>query len=242
MIPRVFHYVWLGSKPMHPLMDEWRRRWAEFHPGWEVLVWREVPGRPGALASEDGVITCRYPEYLASCPTYAKRSDVWRYHLLALGGGVYLDTDVEPVRPIDDLIAGDEAFAGRVLTRSGWDDQGRGGTVVTEVGCSIMGSAPGHPWALDLLEHVPYQDPAAQLSLAFPYVTEVTSRHLDVSLYEPDVFYPIRWDQYALGGGRAMRKEDLPPECRAVHRWSSCWFAEGLKKRTWYSSPHGTNS
>lgn len=237
MIPRVFHYVWLGQKPMHPLMDAWRKRWAELHPGWEVMVWRDDPRRPGLLtcgreAHRTEVLPCRCPEYLANCPTYAKRSDVWRYHLLAVIGGVYLDTDMEPVRSIEDLVQGDEAFAGRVLTRSGWDVQGQGGAVVPEVGCSIMGSAPGHAWALDLLDGVPHQDPQAQLSLAFPYVTAVTARHLDVILYEPEIFYPIRWDQYALGGGRAMRKEDLPPECRAVHRWSSCWFAEGLKKRT----------
>jgi mannosyltransferase OCH1-like enzyme len=231
MIPKVFHYVWLGDAPMHPLMVQWREAWGELHPGWTVKVWRERGDLPShALACYDEVVECRYPAYLASCPTYAKRSDVWRYDLLEQHGGVYLDADVEPVKCVEALIGGESAFAGLCNTRYGWTDDDPVGRVVVEVGCSIMGAAPHHPWLQDLVLHVPEQDPVEQLALAFPYLTRVTARHPEVRLYPPETFYSVPWDHYALGGKRSLRREAAPEAAYAVHRWSSNWFAGGLRR------------
>lgn len=230
MIPRIFHYVWMGRKPMHPLMDEWRRKWAELHPGWEIKLWKEdLDLPPHCLISGDEIIECRNPDYLLSCPTYAKRSDVWRYDLMEQQGGVYLDTDYEPVKNLEPLIHSDTAFAGKCKTRQGWSDSNPTGDVIIEVACSIMGSTPHHSLLVDLVEKTPLQDPVAPLSLAFPYLTSIVTRHADVKLYEPDVFYPVSWDTYALGGKRSLKKEVLPEATYAVHRWSSNWYDLGRK-------------
>lgn len=236
LIPKVIHYVWLGSKPMHLLMDEWRKKWTVLHPGWEIKVWREDAGLPSHMLSCEGeILECRHPQFLAKCPTYAKRSDVWRYDLLEQKGGVYLDTDFEPVKCIEPLIEDVVAFAGMCNTRYGWTKENPTGSVRMEVGCSIVGALPHHPWMRDLVEHVPEQDPVEQLALAFPYITESIARHPEVSLFDPDVFYPVTWDHYALGGKQSLRSarkvgEVLPAETYAVHRWSSNWFANGLKQ------------
>lgn len=231
-IPKIFHYIWLGTKEMHPLMLAWRRKWATLHPDWEVKVWREDLDLPAhCLVCGDEIVECRYPEYLASCPTYAKRSDVWRYEILDQQGGVYMDTDFEPVKNIESLIANLPAFAGLCDTRYGWDEQNPKGFIKTEVACSIMGAAVHHQWLRELVAGVPLQDPKDPLSLAFPYLTEITSRHADVHVFPQKTFYPVTWDVYALGGKRSLVKEKLSDETFAVHRWSSCWFPEGLKVR-----------
>ena len=232
LIPKVLHYVWLGRQSMHPLMDEWRERWASLHPGWEVKVWRESPDLPPhLLACGDQLLECRHPAYLASCPTYSKRSDVWRYDILEQLGGVYLDTDFEPIKCLEPILKGVRAFAGLVETRYGWSDDLHDGKVKIEVGCSLVGTVPHSPLARDLVEGIPRQDAQAQLSLAFPYLTEVVARHKDaVRLFSPDVFYPVTWDRYALGGRKSLRKEALSEATYAVHRWSSCWFSNSLKK------------
>jgi mannosyltransferase OCH1-like enzyme len=232
LIPRILHYVWLGREPMHPLMVEWQARWASLHPNWTIKMWREVDGLPmHLLKSDDEIVECRCPDYLARCPTYAKRSDVWRYEILEQQGGVYLDTDFEPVKNIEPLLAGVSAFAGLCKTVYDWSTSDPAGKSKIEVACSIMGAEPHHPWLRELVRHVPEQDPGAQLSLAFPYLTEITSRHPDVALLEPNVFYPVSWDHYARGGRRSLKKEALPACTYAVHRWSSCWFAPGLQQR-----------
>lgn len=231
-IPRTLHYVWLGDQAMHPLMQEWQKRWAELHPGWEIKTWREIPGLPRhLLASGDELVECRCPDYLAACPTYAKRSDVWRYDILEQLGGVYLDTDFEPVKNIEPLLEDCQAFAGLCKTVYDWSDVDPAGKTKLEVGCSIMGTIAHHPWLRELVDGTPVQDPQAQLSLAFPYLTEVTARHPDVQLLPPEVFYPVTWDRYHRGSRHSLKKEALPEGTYAVHRWSSNWFAEGLRPR-----------
>ena len=54
-----------------------------------------------------------------------------RYEVLRRFGGVYFDTDVECRRPLEDLLAGVEAFAALELP-------GR-------VGNAVLGAVPGHP-------------------------------------------------------------------------------------------------
>ena len=74
-IPKILHYVWLGKKPMHPLMRQWKEKWAALHPEWTVRLWTEGEGLPSHLLVNNGqVLECRNPAYLAACPTYAKRS------------------------------------------------------------------------------------------------------------------------------------------------------------------------
>jgi mannosyltransferase OCH1-like enzyme len=232
LIPKVIHYVWLGQNPMHPLMLEWQEKWRELHPGWSTKVWTHVPDLPPhLLACGDELVECRCPAYLADCPSYAKRSDVWRYEILYQLGGVYLDTDFEPVRCLEPILDDVPAFAGLCETVYDWSDTDPAGKRKLEVGCSIMGAAPHHPWLRELVQKTPGQDPQAQLALAFPFLTEVTGRHPDVRLFPPKTFYPFTWDRYARGGRRALRREPTPPETYAIHRWSSNWFHEGLKHR-----------
>jgi mannosyltransferase OCH1-like enzyme len=234
LIPRVLNYVWLGSKPMHPLMNKWREEWANLHPAWTVKLWREDPDLPHHMLScGDEIVECRHPAYLSSCPTCAKRSDVWRYEILEQHGGIYLDTDFEPALPIDDLLAEVVAFAGLCETRYDWTDQDPAGKIKTEVGCSIMGAIPHHPWLRELVRLTPEQDSQAQLALAFPFVTRTVAKHPEVRLFPPVTFYPVQWDQRAMGGGRRALKREPPPEgCYAIHQWSSNWFSGGLEKRT----------
>jgi mannosyltransferase OCH1-like enzyme len=238
MIPKIFHYVWLGSQPMHPLMEEWQRKMQDLHPCWSIKTWREVDGLPEHLLTcGDEIVECRVPEYLRSCPTYAKKSDVWRYEILEQQGGVYLDTDMEPVRCLESLLeSGVEAFAGLCDTIYNYVENSPNpietGTIKTEVGCSIMGCSPHHPWAKELVKRTPNQCPVSKLSLAFPFLTAVTGKHPDVKLFPTEVFYPFPWHHYALRGVRSLKREPIPAGTYSVHRWSSCWFPAGLMPRS----------
>ena len=232
LIPKIFHYVWLGTATMHPLMVEWREKFAKLHPDWQIKIWREdaqLP--PHMLSCNDEIIECRNPLYLAKCPTYAKRSDVWRYDILEQQGGVYMDTDFEPIKNLEPLLENQTAFAGLCETRFGWDELNPKGFVKLEVGCSIMGNTPHHPWLQYLVEQTVYQDAMEPLSLAFPFITRSSFLFPTVHRFPVETFYPVSWDTYARGGKRAHYKEVLPEGTYAVHRWSSNWFAEGLKKR-----------
>jgi Glycosyltransferase sugar-binding region containing DXD motif len=239
LIPKTIHYIWLGQKPMHPLMDQWRAKWASLHPSWTIKVWRETPELPSnQLMCGNEILECRHPNYLTKCPTLAKRSDVWRYDLLEQHGGLYLDTDYEPIKCIEEIVSGKTAFAGQCLTRYGWTENDPVGKVKTEIGCALIGATPHHPWLLDLFNGIEKQDPINQLSLAFPYITEITSKHPEVHLFSPDTFYPVRWDQYA--NPPQIYRIPPPKTSYAAHQWSSNWFSNGLKRLPSFQSTKTT--
>ena len=229
-LPKTFHYIWLGNKPMHPLMDQWRTKWANLHPLWEIKIWRGgSPSLPiPRLTCNNEILESRFPDYLKLCPTFAKKSDVWRYDLLERLGGIYLDTDFEPIKNIEPIVEDKEAFAGQCITKYDWSETNPTGKLKTETGCSIIGASAHHPWVRELFDNVRKQDPTAQLSLAFPYITEITARHPEIHLFAPDVFYPIRWDECE--PQTHHKPKPLTEETYAVHRWSSQWFPNGLRK------------
>ena len=227
-IPQTIHHVWLGTRPMHPLMTRWREEWASLHPDWKVKLWRDSPGlSPAQLSCGDEVASCRYPEYLASCPTNTKRSEVWRYDILEQQGGVYVDADFEPVRRIDPLIDdGVGAFAGLCDTLLNWKSDLTGGYTKLEVSCALMGCVPHHSWMRDIVKKIPSRDPLDRMSLFGEWLTNLTHEHPSVRLFDPVVFYPFPWHYYALQGNKSLQREPTPAETYAVHRWSSLWFPE----------------
>lgn len=219
---------------MPAVMQGWQELWRSLHPGWLIKTWREAQGLPcHMLICDDEIIECRCPDYLSSCPSYAKRSDVWRYEILEQQGGVYLDTDIEPVKSIEPLLDGSsgpppDAFAGLCETYYHWEDDNPNQASI-EVGCSIMGCSAHHPWIQELVRLTPKQDSQAQISLAFPFLTEITGRHPEVRLLPPETFYPLTWDRYAREDHLDLANAPLSEHTYAVHRWSSTWFAEGLR-------------
>jgi mannosyltransferase OCH1-like enzyme len=67
-----------------------------------------------------------------------ERSDLLRYELLHRFGGVYLDMDVECLRPIDELLEGVDLLVGYVTSA----DEVR---KAPRVGTAILGGVAGHP-------------------------------------------------------------------------------------------------
>lgn len=199
---------------MHPLMVKWKQKWESLHPEWKVKVWSETKGRTASLTCWDETIDSSFPELLRHCCHLSQRSNIWRYELLHQLGGLYLDTDFEPVKCLDPLIMGLKAFAGRchVVNSSS-----------TTIGNSIIGCVPRHDWTKDLICNLTSQDPGTSMSMGSGYFNEITSKHPEIHLFDPDVFYSQRWEQ------PAHYKPPIPTTAYAVHRWSSKWFPNSFK-------------
>ena len=201
---------------MPPLMILWRERWASLHPGWKMKIWSERPGDPSSLSCNQEILVSSLPELLQKCCHLSQKSNIWRYEIIERLGGLYLDTDFEPFRCIEELINSEEAFAGKSTVTY------PEGTAI-EAACSLIGSIPHHPWTQDLVKNIPTRDPSVSRSLGFKYFHEITLKHPEVTLFEPDVFYSQKWED--LG----HYKPPIPDNAYAVHRWSSKWFPNGFK-------------
>lgn len=102
-IPKILHYCWFGGKPKPPLAEKCIRSWRKFCPDFEIREWNE--------SNFDLEQVPAYVRQAYEADRWAFVSDYVRLRALTEVGGVYLDTDVEIVRPLDPFLK-HEAFAG----------------------------------------------------------------------------------------------------------------------------------
>ncbi|MCL2106804.1 MAG: hypothetical protein FWH26_07110 [Oscillospiraceae bacterium] len=214
MIPRVIHYCWFGGKEKPRLVRLCMESWRRFAPDFELREWNEESFDPRSVpfakdAYADG--------------NYAFVSDYARAKALFEEGGVYLDTDVELLRPIESFLA-DALFAGFEAANF--------------VGTAVIGSEPGHALWMDYLRHydsVPYWDENGR-----PYSgTNVTlftallqgrglrtenrfQRLGDICVYPSDRFSPY---DYCRGVTR------LTEHSVAVHHFARLWLPRRVRLR-----------
>ena len=109
MIPNTIHCCWLGSGPKTALAEKCRGSWRRFAPGWEIREWTAAD-----LAALDP------PPFVDEAMRRGKwafAADWLRFAALAAEGGVYLDYDVELVRPLvveGEFVAGQWLPGGKV--------------------------------------------------------------------------------------------------------------------------------
>ena len=100
MIPKKIHYCWFGGNPKPKLAEKCIASWKKYCPDYEIIEWNE---------SNFDVNMNGYTRMCIAEKKYAFLSDFARLVVVAQHGGVYFDTDVELVKPIDALME-HEAF------------------------------------------------------------------------------------------------------------------------------------
>ena len=102
MIPKIIHYIWLGKGQLPKIFDKCLASWQKYCPDWEIKRWDE---------SNLDLDICPYVREAYDNRKFAFASDVLRLDLLNRFGGVYLDVDVELLKPIDVFLS-EHAFTG----------------------------------------------------------------------------------------------------------------------------------
>ena len=88
-IPRVFHQIWIGPKPLPEKYKRWQKTWQSI-PGWTYKLWTDKDVQQFPLINQDAY----YRE-----KNLGARADILRLEILYREGGVYIDTDFECLKP-----------------------------------------------------------------------------------------------------------------------------------------------
>lgn len=130
MIPKILHYCWFGKGRIPEL--EWRciASWHKYMPDWELKLWNED--------TFDIYGSVDYVKQAYQCKKYAFVSDYVRLWALNKFGGIYLDTDVEVLKPLDGFLTC-PAFSGF---------EGENNIVITT---AVIGSEAGGSWVSEML-------------------------------------------------------------------------------------------
>ena len=165
-IPPILHRVVIGLEP-----DDARRWWARFgelHPTWDLRT-HALPFDPKAWP----LTSWLFPHTVHP----AQLSDFIRLEALWNDGGVYVDWDIEPLRPLDPLLPL-EGFVGWALPHI--------------AGNGVLGFRPHHPAvgrALDLAMAAFVADRENLISVGPVAMTEATKGRVDVLMLPPQSFY-----------------------------------------------------
>jgi len=101
-IPKIVHYVWVGPNPITPLAVRCIASWKKYLPDYKIKLWNET----------NSPMDHHYVKAMYEKGKWAFVSDYIRFWVLANEGGIYLDTDMEVLKPLDDFL-GQVGFVGR---------------------------------------------------------------------------------------------------------------------------------
>ena len=187
MIPKILHRVVPEDVPER--FEAFWQAWCEMHPTWQTFTWQD-PLDPCDWELGSLFERCTAGAQLAGL---VRIEAVWRL------GGVYVDMDMEPVRPIDDLLE-NELF---ICTQ--------GGGILTD---AMFGATAGHKGlraCMDVLGDWWSPDPH---DTGPSLTTRVLTGRDDVTVLPTEAFYPYLWheDERSPAAGTY-----------AIHRWNHSW-------------------
>jgi hypothetical protein len=101
-IPKIIHYCWFGGQEIPEKNRRWMESWKRFCPDYEIMEWNESNYD---VTKNEYMYEAYQTKKWGFVPDYARLDIICKY------GGIYLDTDVELVANLDDLLY-QHAFAG----------------------------------------------------------------------------------------------------------------------------------
>ena len=129
MIPKIIHYCWFGGNSLPPLAINCIASWKKYLPEYEIIEWNE---------SNFDFDMFPFAKEALENKKYAFISDVCRLYVLKEQGGIYMDTDVEVLKPLD-VFLNKTAF-------SGFEND-------DFVPTGIMATEKGSVWASEMLAY-----------------------------------------------------------------------------------------
>lgn len=214
MIPKVIHYCWFGGNPLPESAVKCIESWRKYNPEYEIKRWDE----------NNFELDVRYAREAYKAKKWAFVSDYARLKIVYEYGGIYLDTDVEVIKPLDPLLF-EKAFLGSETD----------GFVATGLG---FGAEKNNPVIKKLLSV--YQKRRFTLSskiydqtscprlntpviqeLGFVFSEKEIWRCDEAAVYPPDFFCPMN---YKTG------KMNITDRTYSIHHFSASWVTNQNKE------------
>ncbi|MEZ3463488.1 MAG: hypothetical protein K1W23_15330 [Lachnospiraceae bacterium] len=95
VIPKTIHYCWFGKKAIPDQYKRWMESWYKYCPDYEIKEWNETNYD---ISKNKYMLQAYENEKWGFVPDYARLDIIYHY------GGIYLDTDIELVDNLDDLL------------------------------------------------------------------------------------------------------------------------------------------
>ncbi len=213
-IPKKIHYMWLGRNSIPEKLQKCLDSWKKFCPDYEIIEWNE---------DNYDIDKNLYMKEAYQSGGYGFVPDYARLDILYNHGGIYMDTDEELFRSLDNMLY-QEAFCGVEK----WQDISFG---------ACAGAVPEHPMIkkfLDARKDIHFLNPDGSqnrntcgfydtpIALAEGYMVNGRSQSINgLNIYGYDYFVP-----YDYMTGTCNRTNNT----YSVHWYSGGWLDEEKRK------------
>lgn len=220
MIPKIIHYFWQSDRPMPAKLQACIDSWHEYCPDFEFRCW---------TGDSLGDATPLWVRQALEHKKFAFAADFMRYYALYNFGGIYMDTDVELLRPFGSLLD-----APYLMGRETHGDNVESG---------FLAVSKGHPFVKAMLDYYsgrPFVKPDGSLDMrglpdtfkevaarkGFSWLdvetpAEITADRQTICILPADYFSPISLQTYAL--------VNLTPRTVAIHHFVGSWKPKSHK-------------
>lgn len=213
MIPKKIHYCWFGGNPLPEDAKRYIESWKKYCPDYEIKEWNE-----GNFDLD------RYPYVREAYDNrkFAFVSDVARLYALYTEGGIYMDTDVEVLKPLDEFLKYDGV--------SGFESS-------TQIPTGLMASRDLHPLVKEWLDeyegiHFVKEDGSFDLTTNVTRITNSCLKHgfipngelqtvADYTFFPSDYFCPKSHETGIIS---------CTENTVAIHHFAGSWVPEDEKE------------
>lgn len=203
MIPKIIHHYWTSRNDFSPKYHEWRKSWLRHNPDYTMMFWN-MDNYPYDLMLPDA------RRIMKSDALYITKTDVVRWELLRLFGGIVIDSDMECRKNFDCFLDTDSFCAKSWLSNTYGNAciGGEKGLLLWKTLSIHSSIAILEKWELansrklyevGSLVHVPF---LASCSLILPR----------------EYFYPFSWEAVMKDDKKVLTADY--PNAFAVHWWS----------------------
>lgn len=215
MIPKIIHYCWFGKKPLPKFAKECIKSWKKYLPDYEIKEWNE---------SNFDINICNYTKEAYEAKKFAFVSDYARFWILYHYGGIYLDTDVEIIRPMNHILEKGNFMACEI--KSDPNDE----WPIVNSGLGIA-SQSFHPIYKEILEHYNNskfikENGEYDYTTVVKRVTDILKLHglrktdeiqvcEGITIYTPEYFCPKAFE---------TREINITPNTVSIHHFDASWM------------------
>ena len=229
MIPKVIHYCWFGRNQLPADAKKCIESWRKHMPDYEIKEWNE---------DNFDVNIIPYTKEAYEAKKYAFVSDYARFWILYNYGGLYFDTDVEVIKPMDDIVAkGPFMGCEKEVDKSAKDKSAKDIGVAPGLG---LGVNPGLGLYKEILDayadfHFLNEDGTLNTKTVVSYTTELLVKYglkytneiqecAGVLIYPKEYFCPLDY---------ATNKMAITPNTYSIHHYSATWHTKSEKFKIW---------
>lgn len=224
-IPKLIHYCWFGRSPLPELAVNCLNSWKRYLPDYKIIEWNEDNFDVNIVA---------YTAEAYKLKKYAFVSDYARFYILYKYGGLYFDTDVEVIKPINDILEKGPFFGCELAPENNENPQSKLiSQIAPGLGLGVYKEHPVYKKILDSYKGMHVTNWQGRYNgTVVSIVTDIIKKERpdvaldkidrvgDVFFYPSEYFCPI----VALTG-----EKSITSNTRSVHHYTGTWVNKDLR-------------